>query len=218
MAKRLKTQEEIPGWVLWVVEHGFVAVMAIIGSALLLIAGVAYWLDNRLDRLEGEISRKPPQSYAPPNLDAFQAPEVDDQIVQKHSVYVPVYSHVYFGGGRPSLLEATLSIRNTSSVSPVYVQSVRYYNTEGELVKEPVKQLIMLKPMQTLEFVIPQRDSSGGSGANFLVEWLETGDGAIALVEAVMVGNAGPQGISFKSEGVEVGELDKLDPVDQSEE
>ncbi|MEM8866515.1 MAG: DUF3124 domain-containing protein, partial [Planctomycetota bacterium] len=173
MAGQPKSREEIPGWMLWLAEHGFAAVMSL-GLCLLLIIGViGYWLDNRLGQLEDRISQKPPKSYQPPDLEQLAATDFDDtQIVSEHLVYVPIYSHVYYGGGRPFLLEATLSIRNRSPIAPAYVRSVRYYNTDGELVNQPVDRLIRLAPLQTLEFVVSERDSRGGSGANYLVEWV----------------------------------------------
>ena len=214
MTKRPKTAEAIPPWVLWIAEHGFVAAVAIGLCGMLAVAAVSYWLDSRIERLEDRISQKPPKSYSPPNLDLYQAPEIaPEQIVAEHLVYVPMYSHVYFSGGRPFLLEATLSLRNPSPVAPAYVRSVHYYDTEGALIKEPLKdRLIMLKPLQTLEFVIAERDSSGGSGANFLVDWVETDASVEPLVEVVMVGAAGAQGISFRAVGMEVPRPNDRDP------
>ena len=198
-------KQDIPNWVLWIAERGFTVVLTIVIFVMISVAAGAYWLDHRIDRLADKISRKPPSSYSPPDLDAYKAPEfAPGQVVDNHSVYVPVYSHVYFDGGRPLLLEATLSIRNPSPKSPVYVQSVAYYDTEGEQVSEMVKQTIMLKPLQTIEFVVPQRDNRGGSGANFLVEWAETDGSVEPIVEAVMIGNAGTIGTSFRAQGVEI--------------
>jgi hypothetical protein len=114
---------------------------------------------------------------------------------------VPVYSHVYYDGGRPYLLEATLSIRNTDVRHPVYVRSVRYYDTKGRLVKSHVDRPIRLDPIETIEFLVEVQDTRGGSGANFIVEWFATDQIDEPMVEAVMVGTAGTQGICFSRSG-----------------
>lgn len=186
-------------------QFSFVAVMAIALGVLLLASLAAYFADRRMNRLEERISRRPAKDYAAPDLAAFAAsPIAEADVARRGSVYVPIHSHVYFNGGRPLQLETTLSIRNASAAASVYVESVRYYDTDGELVKSPVDRLIELGPLQSIEFVVEQRDSSGGTGANFLVDWLATAPGPDPLVEAVMVGTAGPQGIAFRAVGVAV--------------
>ncbi|QDU57453.1 DUF3124 domain-containing protein [Aeoliella mucimassa] len=196
---------EAPAWVYWLFKHGLKTIVLVFLLGVLLIASLTYWLDRRLEHLEERIAEKPPKSYTPPNLDDYAAEPIDDaDIAQRHSDYVPVYSHVYFDGGRPFLLEATLSIRNTSETASVYIESVRYFDTHGELVKEPVTNTIQLKPLQTIEFVVPQKDSTGGSGANYLVDWFSTDPAVAPLIEVVMVGNEGTHAIAFRAESVRV--------------
>ncbi len=117
---------------------------------------------------------------------------------------MPAYSHVYYMGGSALSLETTLSIRNTHSERDVYISSVKYFDTAGEPVKTQLDQLIKLAPMQTIEFLVERRDSSGGSGANFMVEWNGSDTSQRPLVEAVMVGTVGSQGISFARRGISV--------------
>ena len=58
-----------------------------------------------------------------------------------------------------------------------------------------------LGPMETLEYVVAQDDRSGGSGANFPIGW-EGGDGdAGPIAEAVMIGTASGQRLSFMTTG-----------------
>jgi len=204
MAKK-RSEADVPNWLLWLIERGFTGVMLLATGFLLVFAVIAAWLDTRLNSLEGRISQKPPKSYTAPDLSTYSANGFSEEaVLREASVYVPLYSQVYFGGGRPLLLEATLSIRNTSPTNPSYLRSVRYFDTDGELVSEFVDQIIALKPLQTIEFLVPHRDSSGGSGANFLVDWVQTEDSVEPLVDAVMVGSVGSQGISFRTTGVEV--------------
>ena len=45
------------------------------------------------------------------------------------------------------------------------------------------------------------KDTAGGSGANFIVDWLATERIEEPLIEAIMVGTSGTQGIAFRSAG-----------------
>lgn len=172
-------------------------------AVLLLVAFIAYWVDRRMEGLEERISRRPAKSYAAPDLAAFAPSDVDDAaIARRGAVYVPIHSHIYFNGGRPLQLETTLSVRNMSTRASVFVESVKYYDTDGELVRSPVDRRIELGPLQSIEFVVEQQDSDGGTGANFLVNWFATNPDLEPLVEAVMVGTAGPQGVGFRSVGI----------------
>ncbi len=116
------------------------------------------------------------------------------------TLYVPAYSHIYAGNKELAvLLTVTLSIRNTDPQHRITVTTVDYYGSKGEVLKKHVQQAIELEPLATTRFVLPQRDESGGSGANFLVEWKADRPVNPPLVETVMIGAEGQQGISFTS-------------------
>jgi hypothetical protein len=118
-------------------------------------------------------------------------------------VYVPVYSHIYHGDQQEQFpLTVTLSIRNTSLNDTIVVRSVRYYNSGGKLVKKHTEGNLKLAPLATTEFFIPQQDLSGGSGANFIVEWVaENKTVTEPIIEAVMISTRLQQGISFVTFG-----------------
>lgn len=194
-----------PDWFLWMWEKG--ALLFFGGGVLLLavVTCVALYLDHRLEQVEERLQFVPPRSYQAPDLDDYAVGDFDvDSLPVGQLVYVPVYSHVYYQGGAPYLLETTLSIRNIDPDHDVYLKSVEYFDTAGTLVKTHLDQTIRLGPLQTIEFLVERRDSSGGSGANFLVEWLSERQVNKPLVEAVMVGIAGTQGISFARVGMEI--------------
>ncbi len=135
------------------------------------------------------------------SLPAFADRKLRESRGQK--VYVPVYSHVYQGPkNRPYNLATLLSIRNVDSKNPITIVSVNYYDDHGRLMKKFIKTPVTIQPMATREVFIPERDISGGSGANFMVKW--EGDSAISapIVQAVMIGTASTQGISFVCDGV----------------
>ncbi|CAM3480535.1 DUF3124 domain-containing protein [Zobellia roscoffensis] len=119
-------------------------------------------------------------------------------------VYVPIYSDIY-NQTRDSrtLLTATLSIRNTSLKDSLFITTIDYYNTGGDLVRSYIDQAIYLKPMESIDYVIEQQDTSGGSGANFIIDWYSKHP-LNPLFQAVMVGGLGAQAFSFTTEGIEV--------------
>jgi Protein of unknown function (DUF3124) len=118
------------------------------------------------------------------------------------TVYVPVYSHIYFGDRAAEFnLAATLSIRNTDQANPISVTAVDYYDSEGRLVKKHLQQAVRLGPMASTEVYIPERDKSGGFGAAFIVQWICEKAVNPPLIQCVMIGASSGQGISFVSTG-----------------
>ena len=118
------------------------------------------------------------------------------------TLYVPAYSHIYAGSREMELLlTVTLSIRNVDSKHPITITAVDYYGTKGELIKKYLDQAVVLGPFESTRYIIPEKDKSGGSGANFLVEWKSEKSVNPPMIESVMIGAEGQQGISFTSRG-----------------
>lgn len=118
------------------------------------------------------------------------------------TIYVPIYSHVYHDDGKKTFnLAATLSIRNTDLANPLVITFVRYYDTNGKLLRQYLEQPIQLNPLASTDFVIDATDTSGGSGAKFIVEWVAQTKVSEPIIEAVMIGSGYHQGISFISPG-----------------
>ena len=118
------------------------------------------------------------------------------------TIYVPAYSHIYIGDReQPFLLTVTLSLRNADTKYKIVFTAVNYYDSEGRLIKKYLNQPLTLKPLESKRYVVPQQDKTGGSGANFIVEWQAEQPVNAALVESVMIGAASQQGISFTSRG-----------------
>ena len=117
-------------------------------------------------------------------------------------LYVPAYSHVYFGDRqRPVDLATTLSVRNADPGTPIRIVRIQYVGSDGETIRPYLDAPRLLRPLATLDVVVDQGDRSGGSGASFLVEWTADGPVAPPVVEAVMISTSGQQGISFVTEG-----------------
>lgn len=118
------------------------------------------------------------------------------------TVYVPIYSEIYSGHRQKKiLLTATLSIRSTSMVDTTYINSIDYYNTEGKLVNNYIDKTLILGPMESIDYVIEREDTSGGTGANFLVAWGAKRN-TKPLFQAVMISTTGQHGLSFIADGV----------------
>ncbi|MFO7560635.1 MAG: DUF3124 domain-containing protein [Desulfobacterales bacterium] len=117
-------------------------------------------------------------------------------------VYVPAYSHIYSGNNeRPFLLTVTLSLRNIDPRHKIRITLVDYYETQGKRLKQFVDKPFVLGPLQSLRYVIPESDKSGGSGANFMVEWKSDKPVNPPIIESIMIGTQTQQGISFTSRG-----------------
>jgi len=117
-------------------------------------------------------------------------------------VYVPVYSHVYYGDlERKILLTGMVSIRNTDPAHSLTIVKADYYDSDGQLIKSYLSQPMNLKPMASIRFIVKESDTKGGSGANFLVEWRADTEVNEPIMEGVMIGTAAQQGISFTSRG-----------------
>lgn len=127
-----------------------------------------------------------------------------DQYVprRRETVYVPVFSSIDIGFDRQVMdLSATMAIRNVSTRHPLIIHSVKYFDSGGREVRQYVSKASVLPPMAVADFVIQRRDTSGGRGASFLVEWSSAEEIDDPLVEAVMIGHQGDADISFTSRG-----------------
>jgi hypothetical protein len=126
----------------------------------------------------------------------------DIQLSMGQSVYISIYSHIYSGiKARPFDLAAILSIRNTDIDQPVTLVAVKYYDTEGKLLKEYLDEPLELKALASTRYIIKENDNAGGSGANFIVKWKSNKKVTPPIIEAVMIGTHSGQGISFVSRG-----------------
>jgi hypothetical protein len=139
--------------------------------------------------------------FSPQTVYADKKVELSDG----QTIYVPAYSHIYIGNREQLfLLTVTLSIRNIDPKHQIKITLVDYYETQGKLLKKYVEKPVILKPLESLRYIIPERDTSGGSGANFIVEWKSDKFVNLPIVESIMIGTQNQQGISFTSRGREI--------------
>ena len=118
------------------------------------------------------------------------------------TVYVSVYSHIFYQDERQQIdLAATLSIRNTDPDAAITVTGVRYYDSEGRLVRAYLDAPLTLPPLASRAYVVPEQDRTGGVGANFMVDWHANAAVSRPVIEAVMISTASTLGLSFVSRG-----------------
>lgn len=127
-----------------------------------------------------------------------------DSVYKTKKVYVPVYSDIYQRTrNERTLLTSTLSIHNTSETDTLYISRIDYYNTEGKFVRKYIESIIFLNTFETVEYVVDEEDTTGGSGANFVIEWYGN-EKLNPIFQAVMVGGLGNKSFSFTTDGVEI--------------
>jgi hypothetical protein len=179
-------------------------------SILVALVGFACSQESPADHREPRNQRRAPEA-ATSALDAAETPTHATDSVQRaglspgQRLYVPVYSHVYWGPKPRALnLACTLSIRNIDPETAISLETVDYYDTRGSLVGHYVDDAVTLAPLETTEYYLEERDVTGGSGANFIVDWTADTPVSPPVVEAVMIGIHSGQGISFVSESREI--------------
>lgn len=164
--------------------------------SLLIVIATLFRINSNVEDIEKKLSYSPPtqaQRASSPALELTGKKE-----------YVPVYSHVYTQGGRPVLLEITLSIRNTDIENQMFVNEVVYYDSMGKLIKKFIETPLLVDPLATVEFLVEQKEYEGGSGANFIVQWVSEQSVNPPLIEAVMVGSIEGESISFVRQAVPI--------------
>jgi hypothetical protein len=121
-----------------------------------------------------------------------------DNLGYREKDYVPVYSDIYHkDGSERFLLTTTLSVRNTSLTDSAYILSAVYNDSYGKKLTEYIDSTILLAPLESIEFVIGEKESQGGAGAHFLVDWTAPEFSNQLLIQSIMIGSYGQQGISF---------------------
>jgi hypothetical protein len=129
-------------------------------------------------------------------------PYASPELTMGETLYVPIYSHIYGGPrSRPINVAATLSIRNTDQTGSITVTSVKYYDSTGKFIKDYSDQKVTVDPLGTIHFMVEEFDTSGGSGANFIVAWKSAKRVNSPIIQAVHVSTRSGQGISFITSG-----------------
>ena len=137
----------------------------------------------------------PSHNYTYVNLDT-------STLKYKETVYVPVYSDIYhLDGTKRFLLTTTVSVRNISLKDSAYILKAIYNDSYGKQLRSFTTKSILLKPLESIEYVIEDAEDKGGAGASFILEWGGSKYSNQLLLQSVMIGTTGQQGISFTAKG-----------------
>ncbi len=121
--------------------------------------------------------------------------------VRGQVLYLPVYSNIpYFEHDRKFNLNAFVAVHNTDFSHQMTITKVLFFDNDGNLVSNYLTKDVILQPLGATNFFVPERDKSG-TGANFIVEWVADTKISEPLIESVMIGLTGGQGVSFSSVG-----------------
>lgn len=116
-----------------------------------------------------------------------------------------VYSNIFSAPRMiPYNLSALLSIRNTDMSNSIRITTADYYDTKGKLVRQYYPRPIILAPLESVSIFVPEEDTKGGTGANFIVRWNSAKEVNVPIIESLMIGMKSGQGISFVSQGREI--------------
>lgn len=137
---------------------------------------------------------------SPANPDpAVQLSDLD--VTTGQTIYVPAYSKMHVSRDRTLDLAVTLTVHNSDFADPIILTSVKYYDTQGQLLQEYLAQPLQLGPLAATDFFVDTRDQSGGLGTNFIVEWVAEQPVSEPIVEAIMLHTSNNQGISLTTPG-----------------
>ncbi len=125
----------------------------------------------------------------------------DLDITTGQTIYVPAYSEMYIMRDRTIDLAVTLTVHNTDFEHTIVLTSVRYYDTQGQLLKEYLTEPRPLEALASTDFFVDADEQSGGLGTNFIVEWVAEQPVYEPVVEAIMLNTSNSQGISLTSPG-----------------
>ena len=122
----------------------------------------------------------------------------ENELRTSGTVYVPVYSNIYHGPkARPFELMAILSIRNTDPRGSISIVRADYHDSQGTLIKRHVGKKLILPPLGSADFMVPEKDKTGGVGANFIVAWTSDQPVNEPIIQSLMISTRSSLGISF---------------------
>ncbi|WP_442844875.1 DUF3124 domain-containing protein [Leeuwenhoekiella sp. H156] len=130
----------------------------------------------------------------------IELPETDSLTTAK--TYLGIYSEIYSTSEHNTHdLTVTVSLRNTSENDTVILTKGVYYDTAGNPIRTYFDFPIQLKPLETVEIIIEEGDKTGGTGGNFIFDWLDDPEVTDPLFEGIMISTRGTQGLSFSVQG-----------------
>jgi len=124
----------------------------------------------------------------------------------QQDVYVPAYSDIYYESeDKKTYLTVILSLRNISFSDTLYFDKIEYYSSSGELLKRYIDKVLVLRPMESMEYIVKASEKKGGAGANFVVSYQAKANlKNPPFIESIMMGNLDGYRFSFTSTSVPI--------------
>ncbi len=117
------------------------------------------------------------------------------------AVYAPLYQKALIDHrGRSLPLTATVYVRNTDPQAGLEVSAVTLYDGRGKVVAKCLEGPRRLAPLASLSFLAPSA-AQGGGAPSLVVRWRAPQPVNPPMVQVVMTGAAGQQGISLITTG-----------------
>ena len=130
--------------------------------------------------------------------------EGEKRLSSGQTVYVPAYQSIAVSKKPRRLpLTTTLSIRNTDPERQITIVSVKYFAANGYLIKNLLEKPETIEPLAVMSFVPEEpKEKREEAETSFIVIWKAVGkEVSWPIIQAVMIGAAGQQGISFVCDG-----------------
>jgi hypothetical protein len=130
--------------------------------------------------------------------------EGEKRLSTGQTVYVPAYQSIAVSKKPRRLpLTTTLSIRNTDPERQITIVSVKYFAANGYLIKNLLEKPENIEPLAVMSFVPEEpKEKREEAETSFIVIWKAVGkEVSWPIMQTVMIGAAGQQGISFVCDG-----------------
>lgn len=118
------------------------------------------------------------------------------------TLFLPLVSHVYLGAkNKPYDLTKTFSFRNRDRKHAVTLVSVEYRDGSGSSLGDVLKNPRTINPLASLQMPVgsPKPDNSKEGSPCLIVVWKSDQSVTPPLVQCIMIGATGQQGISFST-------------------
>ena len=120
--------------------------------------------------------------------------------------YVPAYSDIYYENEeKKTYLTVILSLRNISFTDTIYFDRIDYYGSNGQLIQNYIDKVLVLRPMESMEYIVRSSEKKGGTGANFVVGYSARSNVKnLPIIESIMMGNLDSYRFSFSSHASQI--------------
>jgi hypothetical protein len=108
-------------------------------------------------------------------------------------------------------ITSTVVVRNTDLTRGIRVTSVDYRDSKGGHLRHLVHKPEVLGPLSSQEFTLEQSDETGGHSPSFLVHWEADEWVNAPVIEVILIGKSGTQGLSFVGRAWVIEEADAPD-------